>query len=109
MIEVDKLIMNAVFKSEKTNPVSQKYIVGTGYWIMTEDDGETYISFTDDMFNEDKCFSVLILDDCEMVLGEKLVMYTSAAMGDKEFSLILFKTKALPLEDLFEEYIAEED
>lgn len=96
---IDRLIMEAVFRDEKALAVTTlkpKFLVGTGAWGMHEIDSYTYIVFTDEFISNDKAFSALLLEDCELVEGENLVMFTSVAMDEFEYSLVLFKDKAKP-------------
>lgn len=96
---IDRLIMEAVFRDEKALGVSSlkaKYLVGTGPWKMVEDDGFEYIVFTDDFIAIDRAFKVMLLEDCELVEGERLVMFTSVAMDEFDYSLVLFKENILP-------------
>ena len=90
---IDRLIMEAVFRDEKALGVQSLkplYLVGTGVWNMVEFDDHTYISFTDEYIGE-QTFTVMLLSDCELVEGEKLVMFTSVSMDKFEYSLVLFK------------------
>ena len=47
--------------------------------------------FTDDFTDTNVSFTVLLLDDCELVEGEKLLMLTSVLLDTQEFSLVVFK------------------
>ncbi len=61
---------------------------------MVETDDGDYITFTDDFIDPDKAFTVLLLEDCELVEGEKLLLLTSVAYGDLDCSLVLFQSQA---------------
>lgn len=99
MNRIDNMIMEAVFRDEKGLAVTSlkpKFLVGTGAWGMNEFDDHTYITYTDEFISDDKAFSVLLLEDCELVEGERLVMFTSVALDEFEYSLVLFTDKAIP-------------
>lgn len=66
---------------------------------MLETEEGDYIVFTDDYVDPDKAFTVLLMQDCELVEGEKLVLLTSVAYGDLECSLVLFRQNAVDGED----------
>lgn len=95
---IDGMIMEAVMRDSKALAVSSmkpKFIVGTGIWRMLETDHGDYVVFTDDFIDPDKAFTVLLLEDCELVEGEKLLLLTSVAYGDLECSLVLFRENAV--------------
>lgn len=95
---IDQMIMDAVLKDSRSLSVSSlkpKFIVGTGLWRMLETEEGDYIVFTDDYVDPDKAFTVLLMEDCELVEGEKLVLLTSVAYGDLECSLVLFRHNAV--------------
>uniref|UniRef100_A0AAU8GHG9 Uncharacterized protein n=2 Tax=unclassified Seunavirus TaxID=2494210 RepID=A0AAU8GHG9_9CAUD len=95
---IDGMIMEAVMRDSKALAVSSlkpKFMVGTGIWKMVETDHGDYVVFTDDYIDPDKAFTVLLLQDCELVEGEKLLLLTSVAYGDLECSLVLFKDQAM--------------
>lgn len=94
---IDELIMQAVMHDSKALGVSSlkpKFMVGTGLWKMIETEDGDYITFTDDYIDPDKAFTVLLLEDCELVEGERLVLLTSVAYGDLDCSLVLFRAQA---------------
>lgn len=95
---IDGMIMEAVMRDSKALAVSSlkpKFMVGTGIWRMLETDHGDYVVFTDDFIDPDKAFTVLLLEDCELVEGEKLLLLTSVAYGDLECSLVLFRENAV--------------
>lgn len=95
---IDGMIMEAVMRDSKALAVSSlkpKFMVGTGIWRMLETDHGDYVIFTDDFIDPDKAFTVLLLEDCELVEGEKLLLLTSVAYGDLECSLVLFRENAV--------------
>lgn len=99
---IDGMIMEAVMRDSKALAVSSlkpKFMVGTGIWRMLETDHGDYVIFTDDFIDPDKAFTVLLLEDCELVEGEKLLLLTSVAYGDLECSLVLFRENAVGGED----------
>jgi len=99
---IDGMIMEAVMRDSKALAVSSlkpKFMVGTGIWRMLETDHGDYVVFTDDFIDPDKAFTVLILEDCELVEGEKLLLLTSVAYGDLECSLVLFRENAVDGKD----------
>lgn len=94
---IDELIMQAVMRDSRALGVSSlkpKFMVGTGIWQMLETDHGDYIVFTDDFIDPDKAFTVLLLEDCEMIEGEKLLLLSSVAYDDLECSLVLFRGQA---------------
>lgn len=95
---IDAMIMDAVMRDTKALSVSSlkpKFMVGTGVWKMLETDDGDYVFFTDDFLDPDNAFTVFLLEDCELVEGEKLLLLTSVAYGDLECSLVLFKDQAV--------------
>lgn len=97
-MSIDNMIMEAVMKDSKALGVTSlkpKFMVGTGIWKMLETDHGDYVIFTDDYIDPDKAFTVLLLEDCEMVEGEKLLLLTSVSYDDLEMSLVLFKDYAV--------------
>lgn len=98
---IDEMIMQAVMRDTKALAVSSlkpKFMVGTGVWKMLETEHGDYVIFTDEYINPDKAFTVLLLPDCELVEGEKLLMLTSVAYDELECSLVLFRDSGV--EDL---------
>lgn len=94
---IDELIMQAVMRDSQALGVSSlkpKFMVGTGLWKMVETDDGDYIAFTDDFIDPDKAFTVLLLEDCELVEGERLLLLTSVAYGELDCSLVLFRSQA---------------
>lgn len=99
---IDELIMQAVMRDSKALGVSSlkpKFMVGTGIWRMLETDHGDYVVFTDDFIDPDKAFTVLLLEDCELVEGEKLLLLTSVAYGELQCSLVLFLENAVDGKD----------
>lgn len=94
---IDQIIIDAVVKDEKALGVSSlrpNYILMTGMWRMVDDpDGVLHILCTDDFRNIDEAMDVIVAPDCEVVDGERLVMYTSVLLDTAEFSLVLIKSK----------------
>lgn len=95
---IDDMIMQAVMRDSKGLAVSSlkpKFLVGTGIWKLVETDHGDYIIFTDDFISPDQAFTVLLLDDCELVEGDRLVLLTSVSYDDLDCSLVLFRDQAL--------------
>ncbi|UYL84903.1 hypothetical protein pEaSNUABM56_00202 [Erwinia phage pEa_SNUABM_56] len=94
---IDQVIMEAVLKDEAALGVSStrpNYIVMTGLWRMLDDDqGNPWVICTDDYRNPDQALNAAVLPECEIIDGERLVMYTAVQVDDLEFSLVLIKSK----------------
>lgn len=93
---VDSAIMEAVFEDDhETGTLKTKgtFIVATGMWRLYEDDGMAYILYTDDYAGV-RVWSAVLKEDCELVEGERLCMFTSVETDVKLCSLVLFKDKA---------------
>lgn len=91
---IDNLIMQAVMRDAESLAVPSvkgKFLVATGLWRMVESGDDCYVIFTDDYTDPNVAFTVLLLDDCELVEGEKLLMLTSVLLDTQEFSLVVFK------------------
>lgn len=95
---IDQMIMQAVMRDQRGLAVSSlkpRFMVGTGAWKLVETDDGDYIFFTDDYISEDEVFTVLLLEDCELIEGEKLLLLSSVAKGEDEYSLVLFRDMAV--------------
>lgn len=94
---IDQIIMDAVLKDEKALGVSSlrpNYVLMTGIWRLVDDEeGVPHILCTDDYRNLEEALDVIVAPDCEVVDGERLVMYTSVLLDSAEFSLVLIKSK----------------
>ena len=92
---IDRIIMEAVLKDEgavgKTS-TEYNYLVMTGSWRLVDDDqGQPHILSTDDFRSADAVLDVTVHPECEVVDGERLVMYTKVILDGREFSLIVLK------------------
>lgn len=91
---IDNLIMHAVMRDSEVQAFpnsKKKFLVATGLWRIVESGEDCYVIFTDDYTDPDVAFTVLLLDDCTLVEGEKLLMLTSVLLDTQEFSLVVFK------------------
>jgi len=89
--------MNAVMSDEQAAGVSSfrhNYIVMTGCWRMIDgDDGVPHILATDNYSSPENVLDVVLADDCEVIDGEVLLMYTRVLLDDREFSLVVIKSQ----------------
>ena len=95
---IDVMIIEAVMRDSQALSVSSlkpKFLVGTGQWKLVEDENGDHILFKDDFINQGKIFAAQILEDCELVEGERLVLLTSVLHGGLECGLVLFKDQAV--------------
>ena len=93
---LDNAIMEAVFEDDHTTgtiKTKNTFIVATGMWRLYEDDTISYILYTDD-YADDRVWSAVLKEDCELIEGERLCMFTSVETDVKLCSLVLFKDKA---------------
>ena len=94
---IDNIIMEAVLKDEAGVGVSSpryNYLVMTGTWRMVDDDqGQPHILSTDDWRSPDAVLDVAVQPDCEIVDGERLLMYTKVLLDNQEFSLVVLKSR----------------
>lgn len=92
---IDNIIMEAVLKDESGVGVTStryNYLVMTGTWRMIDDDlGNPHILSTDDWRSPDAVLDVALHPECEILDGERLVMYTRVLLDNQEFSLVVLK------------------
>lgn len=91
---IDQLFMKAVQEEDaraKDAREESDFIVATGVWKMDQDgSGNVYIRYTDDF--SDKSTDVYLLEGCQTVEGERLVMFTNILHNGRSKGLVLFKS-----------------
>lgn len=92
---IDNIIMEAVLKDESSvgyTTTEYNYLVMTGSWRLVDDEeGQPHILSTDDFRSADSVLDVIVHPECEVIDGERLVMYTKVVLDGREFSLVVLK------------------
>lgn len=94
-MKIDSVIMGLVdldddrWRNLKKN---SQMLVGTGVWKLWEQDDGVYVSYTDDY--TDEVIDVVVMEDCKLVEGERLVFFTSVHKNGDNYGLVLFQNMA---------------
>lgn len=81
-------------RSQGISSLHQNFILMTGCWRMVDGDGGIpHILAMDNFMSVDKVLDVTIMEDCEVIDGESLLMYTRVALEGQEFSLVVIKSR----------------
>lgn len=99
---IDQLFMKAVQEEDsraKDAREESDFIVATGVWKMDEDaEGNMFIRYTDDFSN--RYTDVYLLEGCQTVEGERLVMFTNILHNERSKGIVLFKGMVYSGEDV---------
>lgn len=94
---IDNVIMAAILEDEGSVGLTStryNFLVMTGKWRMVDDDeGQPHILATDNFSSPDGVLDVTLQPDCDIVDGERLIMYTRVLLDNTEFSLVVIKSQ----------------